>query len=187
MKIAIVAFDEFTDIDVFLPWDLLKRVSLPDWDVRLIGHAPQHRSRTGIVIPMHENIAWSRECDAVLFSSGPGTRALMHDADYLRLFQLEPERQLIGAMCSGALLLAALGLLTGKRATTHPIVKHLLQEFPVEVIDAPFVRVGNVATAGGCLAAQWLAGWVIETLAGPAERDAVLASVAPVRGDAIAS
>jgi len=37
------------------------------------------------------------------------------------------------------------------------------------------------------LAAQWLAGWVIETLVGPAERDAVLASVAPVRCDLITS
>jgi hypothetical protein len=102
MKIAIVVFDDFTDIDVFLPWDLLKRVSRPDWDVRLIGHAPQHRSRTGIVIPMHDSIAWSRGCDAVLFSSGPGTRQLVRDINYLGLFQLDPERQLIGAMCSGA-------------------------------------------------------------------------------------
>ena len=39
MKIAIVCFDNFTDIDVFLPWDLLNRVrlvgGLSDWDVQL--------------------------------------------------------------------------------------------------------------------------------------------------------
>ena len=41
MKIAIVCFDNFTDIDVFLPWDLLNRVRLvggiSDWDVQLLG------------------------------------------------------------------------------------------------------------------------------------------------------
>lgn len=40
MKIAIVCFDNFTDIDVFLPWDLLNRVRLvggiSDWDVQLL-------------------------------------------------------------------------------------------------------------------------------------------------------
>ncbi len=41
MKIAIVCFDNFTDIDFFLPWDLLNRVRLvggiSDWDVQLLG------------------------------------------------------------------------------------------------------------------------------------------------------
>ena len=41
MKIAIVCFDNFTDIDVFLPWDLLNRVRLvggiSDWNVQLLG------------------------------------------------------------------------------------------------------------------------------------------------------
>jgi putative intracellular protease/amidase len=180
VKIGIVVFDDFTDIDVFLPWDLLNRVQRPDWDVRLIGDAPQHRSRTGIVVPMHEGLDWAEACDAILFASGPGSRRKVHDEAYLRSFRLDPDKQLIGAICSGALILAALGLLTGKRATTHPSVRSLLAAYPVEIVDAPFVRAGNVATAGGCLASQLLAGFIIETLLGPAERDAVLASIQPV-------
>ena len=48
MKIAIVCFDNFTDIDVFLPWDLLNRVRLvggiSDWDVQLLGTEETHIS-----------------------------------------------------------------------------------------------------------------------------------------------
>lgn len=180
MRIGIVVFDDFTDVDVFLPWDLLNRVQRGDWQVRLIGESGQHRSRTGLVIPIHERIDYASGCDALVFASGPGTRVKIRDAAYLNSFRLDPSRQLIGAMCSGALLLAAMGLLTGKKATTHPVVRDQLAQFPVEVVDEPFVQVGNIATAGGCLAALLLSGWVIESLVGPAARAEVLASVQPV-------
>jgi hypothetical protein len=39
---------------------------------------------------------------------------------------------------------------------------------------------GNVATAGGCLAAQSLCGWIIEKLGGADLRNAVMASILPV-------
>jgi transcriptional regulator GlxA family with amidase domain len=104
----------------------------------------------------------------------------MRDEAFLRAFQLNKERQLIGSMCSGALLLAALGLLRGKRATTYPSAKTLLEKFGVTVIEQPFVREGNVATAAGCLAAQRLVGWVIESLLDTATKDAVLRQIQPV-------
>jgi hypothetical protein len=56
----------------------------------------------------------------------------------------------------------------------------LLEGFGVEVVEKPFVLQGNIATAAGCLAAQYLAGWVIETLRGTAVRDAVLKSIQPI-------
>jgi len=83
-------------------------------------------------------------------------------------------------MCSGALILAALGLLEGKRATTYPTARRELEAMGVSVVEEPFVREGNVATAAGCLAAQHLVGWVIEELCGKAERDEVLRSIQPV-------
>jgi transcriptional regulator GlxA family with amidase domain len=83
-------------------------------------------------------------------------------------------------MCSGALLLAALGLLEGKRATTHPVVRDLLRATGTTVVDEPFVREGNVATAAACLAGVDLAAWVIESLLGAAARDEVLLQVMPV-------
>jgi hypothetical protein len=45
-KAVIIAFDNFTDIDVFLPWDLLNRVRFrqKDFQVKIIGTAASHPS-----------------------------------------------------------------------------------------------------------------------------------------------
>jgi transcriptional regulator GlxA family with amidase domain len=116
----------------------------------------------------------------VLFTSGKGTRVKIQDDSYLAQFGLDPDRQLVGSICSGALLLGALGLLEGKRATTYPSAKAILERYGVRVVEEPFVVEGNVATAGGCLAGQYLAGWVIERLVGRAIADAVITSCQPV-------
>ena len=180
IQITIVAFDDFTDIDLILVWDLLNRVHLPNWTVRIVGESSHHRSMTGLTIPMHGNIAETSMADAVLFTSGKGTRAKISDPAYLAQFRLDPEKQLIGSICSGALMLAALGLLAGRRATTYPSSKSLLESYGVEVIEKPIVIDGNIATAGGCIAGQYLAGWVIERLVGRVVAEAVLGSCQPV-------
>jgi transcriptional regulator GlxA family with amidase domain len=180
MKIAIIAFDEFTDIDVFFMWDLLNRVKLSDWQVKILGDATHHTSISGLTIPMHGRLEEANDADAVLFTSGLGARKKMKDETFLGAFKLNPDRQLIGSMCSGALLLASLGLLEGKRATTYPTVKKLLEGLGVEVVEQAFVEEGNIATAAGCLAAQQLAGWVIEKLVNAEMKAIVLQSIMPV-------
>ncbi len=180
MKISIVIFDQFTDIDLFLMWDLFNRVRLPEWEVCILGDQPQHVSVTGMVIPTHGRIEEANEADAVLFISGQGTRTKMKDREWLARFQLNPEKQMIGSICSGALLLAALGLLKGKTATTYPTTKQTLESFGVTVVEMPFVQHGNIATAGGCLAAQYLVGWVIESKANAEWKELVLKSIRPV-------
>lgn len=180
IRVVIVAFDDFTDLDLILIWDLLNRVHLPLWEVRIVGEAPFHRSMTGLTIPIHGSIEEANAAHAVLFTSGKGTRVKIANKDYLAQFRLDPSTQLIGSICSGALLLGALGLLAGKRATTYPSAKRILEGYNVEVVERPIVIEGNVATAGGCLAGQYLAGWVIERLAGKAIADAVITSCQPV-------
>jgi transcriptional regulator GlxA family with amidase domain len=180
MNVAIIAFDDFTDIDVFFMWDLLNRVKVKGWQVRILGDAAHHTSVTGLVIPMHGDIEAANRADVVLFASGQGTRAKIKDEKFLNTFKLNPEKQLIGSMCSGALILAALGLLEGKQATTYPTAKKALEGYGVTVVEKPFVAEGNIATAAGCLAAQYLTGWVIERLIGTEMRETVLRSVMPV-------
>lgn len=180
MKISIIAFDDFTDIDVFFMWDLLNRVERPRWQVQILGDQCCHTSSTGMRTHMHGRLEEANAADAVLFASGKGTRRKMHDEVFLSAFNLDPERQLIGSMCSGALLLAALGLLEGKRATTYPTSVKLLESMGVTVVEEPFVREGNVATAAGCLAAQYLVGWVLEELFDASVKDAALKFVQPV-------
>ena len=180
MKIAIVVFDKFTDVDLFLMWDLLNRVRVEDWSVKILGEKDAHVSATGIEIKTHGRIEEANSSDAVLFVSGQGTRERIADENWLAKFDLNAEKQLVGSICSGALILARLGLLQNKTATTYPTSKLLLESFGVEVIEKPFVANGNVATAGGCLAQQYLIGWVVENLADKDWRDLILKSIQPV-------
>ncbi|HEX8338825.1 MAG TPA: DJ-1/PfpI family protein [Pyrinomonadaceae bacterium] len=182
MDTAIVTFDDFTDLDLFILWDLLNRVEAPGWRVRFLGQGGSHTSSTGVEVKMHGALEEAEGADAVLFCSGRGTRRLVRDEDFLGAFRLDESRQLIGAIDSGALLLGALGLLRGRRATTYPSaeLKSLLEGMGARVVWESFVREGNVATAAQCLAGQHLAGWVIETLAGAEQKERALKSVAPL-------
>ena len=181
-KIVIVAFDKFTDIDVFLPWDLFNRARLihKDWQVKILGTSAQHVSSSGIRLDMQGTIDECQDADAVFFASGAGTRKLIRDQDYLQRFQLDPSRQIIASMCSGSLILAALGILDGLSATTYPTAIDELKSFGVEVEERALVVHGNIATAAGCLAALELVGFVLEKLSDAKTRNEVLASVQPV-------
>ena len=178
MKISIITFDDFTDLDLFILWDLLKRVETPDWEVKLLGDKNSHVSSTGIEIKMHGTLEEANSSDAVLFCSGKGTRSKMNDKAFLAAFKLNETKQLIGAIDSGALLLGALGFLKGKQATSYPSaeIKTALENFGAKVIWKSFVRTGNIATAAQCLAGKYLAGWVIETLVGAEAKEKALNS-----------
>ncbi|MEP6705408.1 MAG: DJ-1/PfpI family protein, partial [Acidobacteriota bacterium] len=108
MKISIVIFDKFTDIDLWLMWDLLNRVRIEGWSVKILGENDSHISATGIVTSTHGTIDEADGSDAVLFVSGYGTRDRITDAKWLDRFHLDPEKQIIGSICSGSLILARL-------------------------------------------------------------------------------
>jgi transcriptional regulator GlxA family with amidase domain len=157
LQIALVAYDDFTDIDVFLLWDLLNRVRRPDFQVRLVGERESHRSRTGVKVEMQGPLELANEADVVFVTSGPGSRVQMRNPSFLERLRLRPGPQRVGSICSGSLILAALGLLDGKRATTHPSARNELAAFPVQLVDASFVLDGAIASAAGCFAAVELA------------------------------
>jgi transcriptional regulator GlxA family with amidase domain len=182
-KVTIVAFDRFTDIDVFLPWDLFNRARLRDktFQVKIVGTAPNHTSAAGIELKMQGTLEDCRDADVVFFASGSGTRALYKNSEYLQQFHLDTDRQIVCSMCSGALILAGLGLLDGLTATTYPTAVTALEDMGVEVLDdMHFVAHGNVATAAGCLAALDLVGWCLEKMYDADMKEAVLASVQPI-------
>lgn len=182
-KVAIVTFDQFTDIDVFLPWDLLNRVRMmhdKDFQIKFVGTEKSHKSVSGIDLATHGQIEECNDADFVYFASGPGTRNLIKDIKYLSRFSLNPQNQIIGSMCSGALIIGALGHLKGLSATTYPTAFELLKKYDVKVIeDTHIVKEGNIATAAGCLAAVDLISWAIEKMYDKRLSDDVMASVVP--------
>lgn len=176
-------FDKFTDIDIFLAWDLLNRVKLreKDFQVKIVGTKESHTSVCGIDIAVHGSVEECNDADLVFFGSGPGTRALIKDESYLQRFTLNPEKQIICSMCSGALLIAALGHLQGLSATTYPTSFELLRSYGIEVIeDTHLVTHGNIGTAAGCLSAVDLMRWAIRKLYNEQISDDIIASVLPI-------
>lgn len=182
-KAVIVAFDKFTDVDIFLAWDLLNRVRFRDKEfvVKIVGTEQYHTSINGIKLEMNGTVEECNDADLVFFGSGAGARAVIKDEAYLKRFNLNPDKQLICSICSGALIIAALGYLKGKSAITYPTVYELLRTYDVEVLeDKHLVTHGNIGTAAGCLAAVDLVGWAIERLYNEKVREDVIASVLPV-------
>lgn len=102
------------------------------------------------------------------------------DPAFLASLRLDPARQIIGSQCSGALLLAKLGLLAAVPVCTDLITKPWVVEAGANVVDQPFFAAGSVATAGGCLSSQYLAAWVIARLADDQTARDALFYVAPV-------
>jgi len=180
VRIAIVAFDGFNELDTFIPLGLLNRLSPEGWKAEIAGPAARVASMNGVVIEAQQPLEFANEADAVIFSSGVYTRAIAENSVLLDRLQLDPLRQLIAGQCSGTLLMARLGLLADMPACTDHATKPWVVEAGVRVIDAPFHAKGPIATAGGCMASQYLAAWMMASRAGIDAATQALMYVAPV-------
>ena len=180
MHISILTFDEFNELDSFIAYGILNRVRRDDWRVTIASPVERPRSMNGLVVDRHVSLAEACSADAVLVGSGMQTRQITADDSLMAQLSLDPERQLLAAQCSGALLLAKLGLLNGMPACTDLTTRPWVVEAGVEVLEQPFHQQGNIATAGGCLASVYLAAWLILRLAGEEAAAQAIHYVAPV-------
>jgi transcriptional regulator GlxA family with amidase domain len=180
MHIAILTFEGFNEIDSLVALGILNRVRVEGWRVTIASPAPWVTSMNGLVLQSQSTLADANQADAVIVGSGVLTREEVQDAALMSQIRLDPARQLIGAQCSGTLILAKLGLLNGVPACTDLTSKPWVQQAGVNVVNQPFIANGNVATAGGCMSSVYMAGWVIARLAGLDAAKAALHYVAPV-------
>ena len=180
MQIAILTFDDFNELDSFIAAGLLGRMRSKGWAAYITAPDDEIVSMNGIAVRRQRPLDFAAEADAVLIGSGVRTREFAADAGLLAQIRLDPARQIIGAQCSGTLMLARLGLIGSLPACTDLTTRPWVIEAGVEVIDAPFVAHGNVATAGGCLASHYLAAWTIARLGSLEDAAEALHYVAPV-------
>lgn len=180
MHIAILTFDGYNELDSLIAYGILNRVKRPGWRVSIASPTAQVQSMNGLVLQAQATLADACAADAVIVGSGMKTRDVVADPALMAQLKLDPARQLLGAQCSGTLVLAKLGLLGAVPACTDLITKPWVQEAGVEVLDQPLFASGNVATAGGCLASTYLAAWVLARLEGVDAAQSALHYVAPV-------
>lgn len=180
VHIAIVTFDGFNELDSLIALGILSRVTADGWRITIAAPTETVTSMNGVVLHAQADLAEASAADAVIIGSGIRTREVVRDPALMGALQLDPARQLIGAQCSGALVLATLGLLNDVPACTDLTTKPWVVEAGVKVLDQPFYAVGNVATAGGCLASQYLATWIIARSVGVDAAASAMHYVAPV-------
>jgi transcriptional regulator GlxA family with amidase domain len=180
MQIAILTFDGYNELDSFIALGILNRMKSKGWKANITSPTELVTSMNGVTVERQRPLEFASEADAVLIGSGIKTTKIAQDAALLRRIELDPRRQLVGAQCSGTYLLAKLGLIGDLPACTDLTSKPWVVEAGVNVVDAPFIAHGNLATAGGCLAAQYLATWMIARLASLDDAREAMHYVAPV-------
>ncbi|MFE7509619.1 DJ-1/PfpI family protein [Streptomyces sp. NPDC057540] len=181
MHIAILTFEGYNELDSLIALGVLNRIKTEGWRVTIATPSPKVTSMNGVVIEQMSTLEDACAADAVIIGSGIATREVVEDPAIMKVLRgLDPSRQLIAAQCSGALVLARLGLLDGIPACTDLTTKPWVVAAGVEVLNQPFFAQGNTATAGGCLASQYLAAWIIARLQGKDAAEDAMHYVAPV-------
>ena len=172
MQIAVLTFDGFNELDSFVVSALLNRAGQKAF---ITTARPNIKSMWGVEITGQKPLEFANDADAVVIGSGPGTRRVVKDASTLARLKLDPGRQMIASQCSGVLILHALGLVSAGQAVCTDLSNgERVAELGMTMSDQPFIARGNVATAGGCLASQYIAAWLVERAAGPkAARDMI--------------
>ena len=177
MNIAFVIYNGLTLLDfagVCDPLTRLKTMNFLDnlqWDV--CAPTEQVRSTEGVVLvpgKVSNNLA---EYDYVIIPGGDGIKDLMQDKAFLRWITVASDTTTVVAVCGGALLLGAAGMLRTKRATTHPNLTGVLQHFAREVSADRIVHEGNIITAGGVTSSIDLGLYLCEKIAGKEVREKI--------------
>ena len=179
MRVSIVTSPGFNEIDSFVTLNALGR--MPGWRVELVGHEARPVSMHGVPVEVAGGLDALPASDVVVFGSGTRTRQLVDDPSWLEAIEVDPERQVVAGQCSGALVLARLGLLDDAHAwSTDARTRPHLVAAGVDVVDEPLVVHGNVVTAAGCLSAVSLSAHLLVRFAGEDECVRVLERIAPV-------
>lgn len=180
MLIAIATFEGFNELDSFVASAILNRVKLPGWKAEIICPSESVVSMNGVTVTAQKPLTFAKEADVVLFGSGIHIRTIVQDEAIMSEFQPNPDRQLIGAQCSGSLFLHKLGLIDNLPVCADAKTRPYLEDLGLSVLDEPFTADGKIATAGGCLSSYYLSVWVIWYGAGIEAAKEVIYSVASV-------
>jgi len=174
MKIAIPIFDRVTALDAVGPYEVLSR--LPGAEVAFVSFEPGLQRTDTRMLALNADYALDDmpEPDIVLVPGGFGTRALMHDERMLSWLRHAHETTTwTTSVCTGALLLAAAGLLDGLDATTYWSVREMLAEFGARPVAERFVEQGKIITAAGVSAGIDMALHLSARIAGPEVAQAI--------------
>ncbi|MFD9972610.1 DJ-1/PfpI family protein [Streptomyces sp. NPDC059015] len=150
MQIAIVLYEGFTSLDAIGPYELLSR--LPGAETVFVAEeaGPVRNDQGSLVVTAERALHEVTAPDIVLVPGGPGSRRAMFDEtilDWLRT--ADATSTWTTSVCTGSHLLAAAGLLEGRRATSHWLALDDIVPFGAEPTGERVVFDGKYVTAAG--------------------------------------
>ena len=180
MQIAIMLYPGFTALDFIGPYESLHY--LPDADVRFVWHEPGPVTADSgvLVVGATHSFDETPAPDLVLVPGGFSTLQHARDDKVLEwVRRVHRGTQWTTSVCSGSVILAAAGLLEGKRATSHWAALPVLRTFGVEPVgDERIVDAGDrIVTAAGVSAGIDLGLWLAGRIAGEAKAKAIQLSM----------
>ncbi len=182
MRVAIPVFPGVEELDAIAPLEVfgIARGAGLDVTVELVTHIPNSPVRCFHGLEMSGLRGFSGNYDLVVVPGGAwisgaatGVRLAVDEGSLPRLLRQQYERNaIIASVCTGALLLAAAGLLDGIPATTHHSAIEDLKAAGIEVLSERVVDAGRILTSGGIASGLDLSLWILERTfgAGPAAR-----------------
>ncbi|MFC4854361.1 DJ-1/PfpI family protein [Actinophytocola glycyrrhizae] len=173
--IGILLFDDVEELDAIGPWEVLAWwcARFPDdgWAVTTFSHdGGVVRCAKGLrVLPDHSDDDVPA-LDVLLYPGGRGARQRVDDEAEVAWVRAQRERvPLLASVCTGALVYAKAGLLTGRPATTHWAALDRLAAIDptIEVRrDDRYIDDGDVVTAAGISAGIDMALHLVARFAG---------------------
>jgi cyclohexyl-isocyanide hydratase len=165
-RIGMLAFPKMTSLDILGPFEVLARA--PDCIAQLVWKDMSPISGdTGLRILPDIDFAKAPQFDVIVVPGGPGQTDLMEDEEVIAFLQAQAAgASLVTSVCTGSLLLAAAGLLTGYRATCHWLSMDQLEQFGVQLVNDRVVVDRNRITGGGVTSGLDFAFTVLATLRG---------------------
>ncbi|GEC03064.1 glutamine amidotransferase [Streptomyces spinoverrucosus] len=150
MQIAIVLYDGFTALDAVGPYETLGR--LPDAETVFVAErtGPVRNDTGNLALTADRTLTDVPSPDIVVVPGGPGQESQMTNdtlLDWLRT--ADATTTWTTSVCTGSLILAAAGLLRGRRATSHWLTLEELKPFGVEPTQERVVFDGKYVTAAG--------------------------------------
>lgn len=165
-RIVFILYPRLTQLDFTGPYEVLGR--LPGVETIIAskdGGALQ--TEMGLTFANLRALADIESCDMIMVPGGPGqTEAMLDPAFMAEVKRLGEGARYVTSVCTGSLILAAAGLLKGKRAGCHWAYRELLSAFGAIPDDARVVRDGRVITGGGVTAGIDIALSIAAELAG---------------------
>lgn len=176
-RVVMVIYPDAHILDVVGPLEVLTgaKLFLPEgpqpYEVHVVAEAAGPvRTTSGLTLEADQSFADAtqddRPIDTLMITGGHGTVQALEDSELLDFVSSAAGKaERIVSICTGAMILAAVGLLDGRRATTHwwwcPILKQKFPEVQVEP-DAIYVRDGNIWTSAGVTTGMDLALSLVE-------------------------